>query len=61
MIEDMAKIPVRVELASEFRYRKPLLDKNGLVIYYQPVREKRRIVWLPFVRRKKEASVLLES
>lgn len=32
VIEDMAKIPVRVELASEFRYRKPLLDKNGLAI-----------------------------
>ncbi len=31
-IEDLAKIPVRVELASEFRYRKPLLDRNGLVI-----------------------------
>ena len=26
------KIPVRVELASEFRYRKPILDPNGLVI-----------------------------
>ena len=32
VIEDMVKIPVRVELASEFRYRKPLLDRNGLVI-----------------------------
>ena len=32
VFEDMAKIPVRVELASEFRYRKPLLDKDGLVI-----------------------------
>lgn len=32
VIEDFAKIPVRVELASEFRYRNPLLDKNGLVI-----------------------------
>lgn len=32
IIEDLAKIPVRVELASEFRYRRPLLDKNGLVI-----------------------------
>lgn len=32
VLEDLAKIPVRVELASEFRYRKPLLDKNGLVI-----------------------------
>lgn len=32
VIEDLAKIPVRVELASEFRYRNPILDKNGLVI-----------------------------
>ena len=32
VIEDLVQIPVRVELASEFRYRKPLLDKNGLVI-----------------------------
>ena len=32
IIEDIAKIPVRVEIASEFRYRKPILDKNGLVI-----------------------------
>ena len=32
IIEDLARIPVRVELASEFRYRKPLLDPNGLVI-----------------------------
>ena len=32
VIEDLARIPVRVELASEFRYRKPLLDPNGLVI-----------------------------
>ena len=28
----MAKIPVRVELASEFRYRRPLLDPNALVV-----------------------------
>lgn len=32
VIEDLAKVPVRVELASEFRYRNPLLDKNGLVV-----------------------------
>ena len=32
VIENLAQIPVRVELASEFRYRKPLLDKNALVI-----------------------------
>nr|WP_269076650.1 SIS domain-containing protein [Enterococcus faecium] len=29
---DLARVPVRVELASEFRYCKPLLDKNGLVV-----------------------------
>ncbi len=32
VIEDLARIPVRVELASEFRYRRPILDKKGLVI-----------------------------
>ncbi len=32
VIENLAKIPVRVELASEFRYRDPLLSKNSLVI-----------------------------
>ena len=32
VIEDLARIPVRVELASEFRYRKPLLDPKGLVV-----------------------------
>ena len=32
VIEDLVRIPVRVELASEFRYRKPILDPNGLVI-----------------------------
>ena len=30
VLEDLARIPVRVELASEFRYRKPLLDKNEI-------------------------------
>ncbi|MCD8154307.1 MAG: glutamine--fructose-6-phosphate transaminase (isomerizing) [Clostridiales bacterium] len=32
VFEDFAKIPVRVELASEFRYRKPLLTPDSLVI-----------------------------
>ena len=32
VIEDLAKLPVRVELASEFRYRNMILDPNGLVI-----------------------------
>ena len=32
ILEDLAKIPVRVDVASEFRYRKPILDKKGLAI-----------------------------
>ena len=32
VLEDMAEIPVRVELASEFRYRKLLLEPTALVI-----------------------------
>ena len=32
VIEDLARIPVRVELASEFRYRNPILEENSLVI-----------------------------
>lgn len=32
MIERLARVPVRVELASEFRYRDPILNKNDLVI-----------------------------
>ncbi len=32
VIEDLANIPVRVEYASEFRYRKNIFDKNELVI-----------------------------
>ena len=32
VLEDLARIPVRVELASEFRYRKPILDSNGMVM-----------------------------
>lgn len=32
VMEDIARVPVRVEYASEFRYRRPILDKNELVI-----------------------------
>jgi len=31
-IESIAKIPVEVDIASEFRYRKPLIDSNHIVI-----------------------------
>ena len=32
IIEDLARVPVRVDIASEFRYRKPLLNKDELVV-----------------------------
>lgn len=32
VMEDLARVPVRVELASEFRYRRPILNKDDLVI-----------------------------
>ena len=32
ILEDLAELPTRVELASEFRYRKQLLDPKTLVI-----------------------------
>lgn len=32
VIEDLAQIPVRVELASEFRYRNPLLQEDDMVL-----------------------------
>ena len=32
LIEDLVKVPVRVDIASEFRYRDPLFGKNELVI-----------------------------
>ena len=32
VFEEMARIPVEVDIASEFRYREPILDENTLVI-----------------------------
>ena len=32
VLEDLARIPVRVEMASEFRYRSPIVDEGTLVI-----------------------------
>ena len=32
-LESVAKIPVRVDIASEFRYRAPILPKNGLALF----------------------------
>lgn len=32
VIEDIARVPVEVDLASEFRYRDPIIDENALVM-----------------------------
>jgi len=32
MIESIARIPVEVEIASEFRYRNAIMDKNTVVM-----------------------------
>lgn len=32
LLEDLARIPVEVEYASEFRYRNPILDKSDIVL-----------------------------
>lgn len=32
LIEDLARIPVEVDIASEFRYRKPLVDESTVVL-----------------------------
>ena len=37
VFEDMVRVPVRVELASEFRYRNPILNESA-GNHYQPVR-----------------------
>lgn len=33
VIEGLARVPVNVDIASEFRYRNPILNKNDLVIF----------------------------
>ena len=37
-IEEFARIPVEVEYSSEFRYRKPVINKDDLVIAYFSIR-----------------------
>lgn len=42
MIEDMARIPVQVEISSEFRYKNPIVPAGTFVIACQPVRRNGR-------------------
>ncbi len=39
LFEDLARIPVEVEYASEFRYRNPIINKNDIVIAVSQSRE----------------------
>ena len=52
VIEDLAHIPVRVELASEFRYRRPCCwtKRDWLSSSVSPARP--QTLWRPFVRPK---------
>ena len=54
VLEDMADIPVRVELASEFRYRKMPVNQKVLVIVVSQV--KLQIHWLHCGWQKEKAS-----
>lgn len=43
VFEDLARIPVRVELASEFRYRNPILQTALRSLSVSPVRQYRAL------------------
>ena len=53
VIEDPARIPVRVELASEFRYRNPILEENSPVIIISQSGENSRQPGSPRVRKER--------
>ena len=42
VMEGMARIPVEVDLASEFRYRDPIIEEGTSGCDHQPVRRDRR-------------------
>ena len=42
-IEKLARIPVEVDIASEFRYKEPLVTKRSLVITLSQMQEKQLI------------------
>lgn len=58
VMEDLAKLPVEVDLASEFRYRDPILEKDALVVIISSP-GRRRTVWRRFGRQKTKAPARL--
>ena len=41
-VEQFARVPVDIDVASEFRYREPVLEPGGLALVHQPVGRDRR-------------------
>ena len=41
-VEQFARVPVDIDVASEFRYREPVLEPGGLALFIQPVGRDRR-------------------
>ena len=54
VLEDLARIPVEVDVASEYRYRNPLITEKTLVVVISQS-GKQQIHWLPSGRRKSTA------
>ena len=51
MLEELARIPVEVEYASEFRYRNPIVDERTLVHRHLASRARRPTRWRRCARR----------
>lgn len=57
LLEQLARIPVEVEYASEFRYRNPIIDKNDLIIVISQSGETADTLAALKLAKKKEAFV----
>ena len=55
VLEDMTQIPVEIDIASEFRYRNPILVKNSLVVIILSP-ERQQTVWQPASGKGKRSS-----
>ncbi len=58
MIEKLAKIPVELDLASEFRYRSPILDKDTLVLAISQSGETTDTIYALKEAKEKGASIM---
>jgi glucosamine--fructose-6-phosphate aminotransferase (isomerizing) len=58
MLEDIARIPTEVEYASEFRYRRPVVEKNTLAIAISQSGETADTLWAMREARQQGATTL---